>query len=73
VALSMDLRARVLASIDEGSSGRAAADRFGVATSTAIRWFGKRRATGSVAPTSQGGNMRSRRVASLLRVPWHDA
>jgi transposase len=62
MALSMDLRVRVLAAIDEGSSCRAAAARFGVAPSTAIRWFGQRRATGAVAPKRQGGDMRSRRI-----------
>lgn len=62
MALSMDLRVRVLAAIDEGMSCRAAAARFGVAPSTAIRWFGQRRATGKFAPRRQGGDMRSRRV-----------
>lgn len=36
--LSMDLRSRLLAAIDGGLSCRAAAARFGVAPSTAIRW-----------------------------------
>lgn len=62
MALSMDLRVRVLAAIDEGMSCRAAAVRFGVAPSTAIRWQAQRRATGSLAPKPQGGDMRSRRV-----------
>ena len=61
MALSMDLRVRVLAAIDEGVSCRAAAVRFGVAPSTAIRWQAQRRATGRLAPTPQGGDMRSRR------------
>ena len=60
--LSMDLRSRVLAAIDEGTSCRAAAVRFGVAPSTAIRWFAQRRKTGGFAPKPQGGDMRSRRV-----------
>jgi transposase len=62
MALSMDLRVRVLAAIDEGLSCRAAAARFGVAPSTAVRWFGQRRATGNFAPKPLGGDMRSRRV-----------
>jgi transposase len=62
MALSMDLRVRVLAAIDEGLSCRAAAVRFGVAPSTAIRWQARRRATGGFAPRPQGGDMRSRRV-----------
>ena len=60
--LSMDLRSRLLAAIDEGVSCRAAAARFGVAPSTAIRWQAQRRETGSFAPKRQGGDMRSRRV-----------
>ena len=60
--LSMDLRSRLLAAVDGGMSCRAAAARFGVAPSTAIRWQAQRRATGSLAPKPQGGDMRSRRV-----------
>ena len=60
--LSMDLRSRLLAAIDDGLSCRAAAVRFGVAPSTAIRWQAQRRTTGSFAPKPQGGDMRSRRV-----------
>jgi len=62
MALSMDLRVRVLTAIDEGLSCRAAAFRFGVAPSTAISWFAQRRVTGDFAPKPQGGDMRSRRV-----------
>jgi transposase len=58
----MDLRARLLAAIDAGMSRRAAAARFEVAPSTAIRWQLQRRATGSFAPKPQGGDMRSRRI-----------
>jgi|SRR6056297_3227611 len=61
-ALSMDLRVRLLAAVDDGVSCRAAAARFGVAPSTAIRWLAQRRATGNFAPKPQGGDMRSRRV-----------
>ena len=60
--LSMDLRKRLLAAIDEGMSCRAAAARFGVAPSTAIRWQDQRRTTGSFAAKPQGGDMRSRQV-----------
>ena len=60
--ISMDLRRRLLAAIDDGMSCRAAAARFGVAPSTAIRWQDKRRTTGNFAPKPQGGDMRSRRV-----------
>ena len=60
--LSMDLRRRLLAAIDDGMSCRAAAARFGVAPSTAIRWQDQRRTTGNFAPKPQGGDMRSRHV-----------
>lgn len=60
--LSMDLRSRLLAAIDGGMSCRAAAERFGVAPSTAIRWQRQRLETGGFAPKPQGGDMRSRRV-----------
>jgi len=60
--LSMDLRVRLLAAIDGGMSCRAAAARFGIAPSTAIRWQAQRRAIGNFAPKPQGGDMRSRRV-----------
>jgi len=60
--LSMDLRSRLLAAVDSGMSCRAAASRFGVAPSTAIRWQTQRRETGDFAPKLQGGDMRSRRV-----------
>ena len=60
--LSMDLRVRLLAAVDAGMSCRAAAARFGVAPSTAIRWHAQRRDVGDLAPKPQGGDMRSRRV-----------
>lgn len=73
--LSMDLRSRLLAAVDEGMSCRAAATRFGVAPSTAIRWHAQRRETGDFAPKPQGGDMRSRRVearaADILAI-WED-
>lgn len=60
--LSMDLRSRLLFAIDGGMSRRAAAARFGVAPSTAIRWQSQRTVTGSFAPKPQGGDMRSHRI-----------
>lgn len=60
--LSMDLLSRLLAAIDDGMSCLAAAARFGVAPSTAIRWQGQRQKTGNFAPKLQGGDMRSRRI-----------
>ena len=60
--LSMDLRARVMAAIDGGVSCRAAATHFGVAPSTAIRWYAQRREVGHFKPKAQGGDMRSHHV-----------
>jgi transposase len=73
--LSMDLRSRLLAAVDEGMSCRAAATRFGVAPSTAIRWRARRREAGDFAPKPQGGDLRLRRVeeraADILAI-WEE-
>jgi len=66
--LSMDLRERVIEAIDTGLSRRAAAARYGVAPSTAIRWDIERRSTGSFAPKPQGGDMRSRKIEASAGV-----
>ncbi|SDG14519.1 Transposase [Sphingomonas carotinifaciens] len=60
--LSMDLRSRALAAVDEGMSCRAAAVRFGVAAAMVIRWHDQRRSTGSYAARPQGGDTRLRRI-----------
>lgn len=60
--LSMDLRSRALAAVEEGMSCRAAAVRFGVAAATVIRWHDQRRTTGPYAAKPQGGDTRSRRI-----------
>jgi transposase len=63
LGLSMDLRRRVIAAIeDEGMSCRQAAVRFGVAPSTAIRWHARLRKTGDFAPKPQGGDKNSHRI-----------
>ena len=54
--LSKDLRERVVAAIAGGESCRAAAARFGVAVSSAVKWSQRHRATGSVAPGKMGGH-----------------
>ena len=61
-ALSVDLRERVVAAIEAGSSCRAAASRFGVGISSAIRWASLKRSAGSVAPGPLGGDRRSGRI-----------
>ncbi len=54
---SMDLRERVVAAVErEGMSRHAAATRYGVAVSTAIKWVRRGRMTGSVSPGRMGGN-----------------
>ena len=55
--LSMDLRQRVIAAVeDEGLSRHQAAARFGIGVSTAIDWVRRFRETGSAAPGQMGGH-----------------
>ena len=61
-ALSVDLRERVVVAVAAGLSRRAAAARFGVSVSSAIRWCTLARQTGSVAPGPLGGDRRSGRI-----------
>ncbi len=61
-ALSDDLRKRVVEAVDGGMSRRAAAERFGVGVSTAIKWVRRWRETGSWAPRRSGGDVRSHRI-----------
>ena len=53
-SLSMDLRSRIVAAVQAGSSRRAAAARFGVSASSAVKLLGRVRATGSPAPARRG-------------------
>lgn len=61
-ALSVDLRERVVAAVAAGASCRAAAVRFGVSASSAIRWCTQSRKEGTVAPGPLGGDRRSARI-----------
>lgn len=63
--LSLDLRQRVIGAINAGQSCRAAAARFGIAPSMAVKWHRLWRETGSVAPRTQGGDKRSGRIEAL--------
>ena len=61
-SLSTDLRERLVAAVESGMSRRSAAQRFGVAASTAIKWVAQWRRTGDVQPRPRGGDHRSHRI-----------
>ncbi len=62
-ALSNDLRVRLIGAIEiQGMSCHAAAERFGVAPSTAVKLMQHWRATGVAEPRPQGGDRRSERI-----------
>ena len=65
--LSSDLRVRLIEAVASGMSRRAAADRFGVAASTAVKWVRRWRVTGSKAPRPQGGDKRSDRIDAYAK------
>jgi len=56
--ISLDLRRRIVRAVERGSSIRAAARRFAVSPSTAIKLMQRVRATGSPAPARYGGHRR---------------
>jgi len=63
----MDLRERVVAAVERGGeSCHAAASRFGVAVSTAIKWMQRYRRTGSVAAGPMGGH-KPKKIAGAHR------
>jgi transposase len=51
---SMDLRSRVVAAVEGGSSRREAARRFGISPSCAVKLLARVRATGSAEPGRRG-------------------
>ena len=61
-SLSVDLRRRVVEAIAGGLSCRAAAQRFGVSASSAVRWRTVERRAGDVRPKRQGGDRHSQRI-----------
>ena len=63
--LSLDLRRRVIGAIIAGMSCRAAAARFGIAPSVAVKWRRLWLETGSVAARAQGGDTRSGRIEAV--------
>lgn len=60
--LSKDLRARLIAAVEDGQSRRAAAKRFGIAASTAIKWMERWRREGHAQPRPMGGDRHSHRM-----------
>jgi len=72
---STDIRVRIIGEVERGQSCRAAARRFGVAPSTAIRLMRRKVQTGSVNPAKQGrpsgGGRLARHMEALVR--WVEA
>ncbi len=62
MALSMDIREKVMKAIKGGMSRREAASRFDIGPATAVRWAKQVEITGEVAPLKMGGDRRSRRI-----------
>ena len=54
---SLDLRERVVETVESGASRREAAERFEVSASSAIKWMQRWRKTGSVAAKPSGGSI----------------
>ena len=61
-ALSQDLRSRLITVVADGLSCNAAAERFGVAVATAVRWVRAWRVEGRTTALPQGGDLRSHRI-----------
>ena len=53
---SADLRERVIEAVASGTSRHEAAELFGIAVSTAVKWWQHWRETGSAAPKPRGGS-----------------
>src|SRR5271165_1125248 len=63
MALSDDLRKRVVDAVLEGGMSRnGAARRFGVSIASAVRWVWRFQATGEISPAPTGGDRRSQRI-----------
>jgi transposase len=62
MALSMDIRKKVLKAIERGMSRRQAAARFDIGPATAVRWAKRVETTGDAAPLKMGGDRRSQRI-----------
>jgi putative transposase len=53
----MDLRERAIARLEAGESVRAVARALSVSPSSVVKWWGRYRRTGSVAPGKVGGHV----------------
>jgi transposase len=62
MALSMDLREKVIKAIRGRMSCRQAAARFDIGPATAVRWAKRVEISGDVAPAKMGGDRRSGRI-----------
>jgi len=62
MALSKDIREKVVKAIKGGMSRRQAAARFDIGPATAVRWAKRVETTGDVAPLKMGGDRRSQRI-----------
>jgi transposase len=63
MALSDDLRKRMVEAVVEGGLSRnAAAKRFDVSIASAVRWVIRYEATGKISPSPLGGDRRSGRI-----------
>ena len=66
-----DLWGRVVAAVEAGSSRRAAAERFGVAMASAVRWVSAFRAAVAMAAKPKSGDLRSHRIEAFRDVILH--
>jgi transposase len=63
MALSDDLRERVVgAVVEDGMSRNAAAKRFGISVASAVRWVARFKVNGEISPAPTGGDRRSGRI-----------
>jgi transposase len=63
-----DLRVRVIAAVNGGLSRHPAAERFGIAVATAVRWLRVWHDTGATAAKPKGGDLRSHRIEAYRDV-----
>ena len=73
--ISMDLRTRLVAAVQAGSSRRAAAVRFGVSASCAVKLLERVQQTGSAAPGRRGRRPGSGKLAQFKAtlIGWVEA